>query len=617
VFLRYLLIETGRWCHVSTANDYKIAVRRIEKEGESFLTISLPNFAKDLEKGLEQGYVDSSLFVGFSHKGVMPRFLGDMLSLIFNSLDGSLLDEPSHEAIRAVRQICLAFAKINRPCSDERMAAAFDGFIKCESEIRVNDQEIHPFLDDFRQFRRVSRSLFGDLFDRLDLMVYNGRYGTFQHPKDEGPVPRILPKHGPGTTAERLLGNQKYRQLEWTDRLEAVFPFGENVTPNWTSYLELSNRLVFLEPGAERPVRVIAVPKTQKTPRIIAIEPACMQYMQQGLLEAITNFVDGDDILSQLIGTSSQIPNQRLALKGSADGSLATLDLSEASDRVSYQLVREMLAFWPNLLGGIDACRSRKADVPGHGVVRLAKFASMGSALCFPIEAMVFITLVFCGIERGIRSKGSSGPLGRNGIKSFLGKVRVYGDDIIVPVDYVPFVIDRLQFFGMKVNRNKSFWNGKFRESCGKEFYDGHDVSIVRVRSDFPTSRKDTTEIISTVSLRNQLADLGMTELVAKLDQLIEGFIPFPRVGRESPVLGKWDSDGGFETHRWDPILQRPLVKGAVVKAKLPHNSVDGWFAMTKYFLKRSELQFADREHLLYSGRPVSVDIKTRFASAI
>nr|QDH86778.1 MAG: RNA-dependent RNA polymerase [Leviviridae sp.] len=104
--------------------------------------------------------------------------------------------------------------------------------------------------------------------------------------------------------------------------------------------------------------------------------------------------------MNEFIGSDTQEPNQLLAQKGSRDGSLATLDLSEASDRVSLQLVEELLARNPLAKEAILACRSLRASVPGHETITLAKFASMGSALCFPIEAMVFITITFLAIER-------------------------------------------------------------------------------------------------------------------------------------------------------------------------------------------------------------------------
>jgi len=358
------------------------------------------------------------------------------------------------------------FGKIELECTEERTQAAFDQFIQCEKVVRESDRVLTPDL--LSEFRFVRNLLFRDVFTTMNQLVYDGE---------------VIPRHGPGATAEKLSGNRKYNQTEWTSRLEEVFPSRDHLIPNW-KHVSVLDSVDYLEPRHERPVRVISVPKTLKTPRIIAIEPTCMQYMQQALLEPLVREVETDDTVKHFIGFTDQAPNQDLAREGSLYGNLATLDLSEASDRVSNQHVRELLSGYSHFFGAVDATRSRKADVPGHGVVRLAKFASMGSALCFPMEAMVFTTIIFMGIARK-----QNVPLTRKTIKSFRGKVRVYGDDIIVPVEYVASVIELLEVFGLKVNSNKSFWNGKFRESCGGDFFAGTRITPIRVRRLFPTSR--------------------------------------------------------------------------------------------------------------------------------
>ncbi len=590
--LQEVLVESGTWCRISTTQDFKTVLSRVEHEGLSFLTITLPNFGKDFEKSLDQGFVDRSLFQGFAWKDGLPLFLGGFLDLVFDRCGGRLLDVPSIEAIRCIRQICLMFAKVAYPCSDERVSAAIDKYIKCEQEVRIADQSFSGSRKD--DFERMSTVLWSNIFTKVDSDIYSGK---------------ILPKHGPGSTADKLYGNAKYNQLEWTTRLEEIFPHGEYLTSSWSLFLSELSHVKLLEPGSERPVKVITVPKTLKTPRIIAVEPTCMQYMQQGILESMVEAISADDIAGNLIRFDDQTPNQRLALKGSRSGTLATLDLSEASDRVSNQHVRSLLRNHSHFARAVDATRSRKADVPGHGVIRLAKFASMGSALCFPFEAIVFTTVVFVGIERVLNRR-----LTRKDIKSFFGKVRVYGDDIIVPVEFVRSVIDELEAFGFRVNVNKSFWTGKFRESCGRDYYDGHDVSIVRVRSLLPTSRKHVPEIISTVSLRNQLYLVGYWRTVRYLDNLIERIIPFPAVLDTSPALGK-TSFLGYNYHKISPTLHKPLIKAMVVSAKLPTSRLDGSGALMKFFLKRGEMPFADREHLERAGRPVSVDIKHRWTS--
>jgi hypothetical protein len=506
---------------------------------------------------------------------------------VFNPSTGVLYDEPDIDAILAIRQLTLMFGKILLPCSDARTAKAMSDYVVCEQDVRHSDSILES--SDLEDFRRVGMVLFGSLFAKMDFNVYNGN---------------LVPKHGPGATADKLRGNAKFNQRTWTTRLDRILPFGEYIFPSW-SYYDQFESVDILEPGQELPVKVIPVPKTLKTPRIIAIEPTAMQYAQQSVLELFLNELKGFDSLSSLLGFDDQEPNQLMARQGSLTGELATLDLSEASDRVSNQHVRALTHHFPHLREVLDATRSRKADVPGHGVIRLAKFASMGSALCFPIEAMVFLTLVFLGIERELKT-----PVSDDMILSYVNKVRIYGDDIIVPVDTVHSVVETLELFGAKVNSGKSFWIGRFRESCGKEYYSGHDVSIVKVRRIFPTQRRHVQEVISLVSLRNQFYRAGCWGTVKWLDSKIFRILRFyPVVDESSPVLGR-HSFLGYDTQRMHRTLHSPLVKGYVVSSRIPSDPLDGPGALLKFFLKRGGQPSVDRRHLERAGRPHAVDIK-------
>lgn len=441
----------------------------------------------------------------------------------------------------------------------------------------------------------MAQTLFGDVFQNLELASL----------RDE-----FIPKHGPGATADRLKGNLKWDQREWPLRLEAAFPFGDYVLPSWRFNLLLDD-VDFLEPGAERPVRVITVPKTFKTPRIIAIEPTCMQYAQQAILGTLVPGLERDSFLSPFVGFTYQTPNQRMAREGSLNGGLATLDLSEASDRVLNQHVIDLIGpRYPYFSKAVQACRSTKADVPGHGVIRLAKFASMGSALCFPFEEMVFLTIIFTSIEASLSTRFT-----RKDIKRFVGKVRVYGDDIVVPVEHVQCVIAGLESFGMKVNGDKSFWTGSFRESCGKEYYAGTDVSIVRARKSLPRSRRQVPEVIATVEMRNQFFSAGLYSTVAALDEIIEKVLPhFPVVESTSPGLGKWSNEP-VKAQKHHSRLQKPLVRAYVVKSKPPRSRASGEGSLMKWFTKHGDLPIADVDHLEHAGRPQKSYLKLRWVS--
>ena len=596
--LREVLLDRSAWCRVSTTFDLKTIESRVEHEGLSFLTITLPTFCDELQKALAEGAVLSHHFPLWPKDrkggGGLPLFLGGFLELVFDRATGRLLDDPSVDAIQAMRQISLLFGKVRLECTERRTQSAFRKYIKCEQEVRESDQSRSE--SDMSDFQRLGRLLWADVLQRVDEDIYYGR---------------LVPKHGPGATADRLVGNRKYEQAAWTRRLESVFPHLDGFISPGEWHADSFDHVDILEPGAEIPVRVIAVPKTLKTPRIIAVEPTAMQYSQHAIAEVLVGYLEGvDNPLRSLVGFRDQGLNRLMAQRGSHDGSLATLDLSEASDRVSNQLVRALVADFPNVGEGLEATRSRKADVPGFGVVRLAKYASMGSALCFPVEAMVFCTIVFMGIERALSRRVT-----RNDVRSFLGQVRVYGDDIIVPADYAASVIRSLEDFGLRVNADKSFWTGRFRESCGKEYFAGDDVSIVRCRSIPPTSRKDAPELISWVSMRNQFYSSGYWRVARAIDEFLGQIMPLPLVAESSSVLGR-KSFLGYETQKYSKFTHAPLVKGLVVNAEIPRDeSLMDFGALMKYFLKRGVDPFQDREHLERSGRPRSVGTKPRWAS--
>jgi len=592
--LQEVLLDRGTWCGVSTSLDLKKIKARVEAEGLSFLTITLASYGKALETGLDQGFVAEEMFQisarSKEHPG-LPSLLSGFLRLVFDPCSGRLLEDPSVDAIQALRQLTLMWAKISADTTEDRKMFTLRQFLKCEQEVRQADA--NRTERDLSRFKRLATLLWADVLQPVDEDIYHGR---------------IVPRHGPGTTAEGVTGNRKYTQTVWTERLERVFPFLDHALPSPSYYHQL-DEVEFLEPGAEMPVRVVTVPKTLKSPRVIAIEPLCMQYAQQGVLESLVSHLEGrDNPFRWVIGFADQEPNRRMAYEGSLTRELATLDLSEASDRVSNQLVREMVAHWPNVAAALDATRSRKADVLGK-TYRLAKFASMGSALCFPIEAMVFVTVIFVGIEQALNRQLTKGD-----IQSFRRRVRVYGDDIVVPTEYAVEVAGKLEDFGLRVNTGKSFWTGKFRESCGREYYDGHDVSIVRVRSMLPSRPQDAHELISTVSLRNQLYFAGYWRTCAWLDAVLEDLIPFPHVTPDSSVLGRHSLLVPYETQTMCPRLHSPLVKGRVVSALIPPSYLEDHGALLKWFLKRGCEPFADRKHLERSGRPRSVRTKTRKA---
>lgn len=199
--------------------------------------------------------------------------------------------------------------------------------------------------------------------------------------------------------------------------------------------------------------RVTFVPKTATTERAIAIEPLLNIYAQLGLGQMIRKRL----LAFAHIDLSDQSVNQQLAHEGSVRGYLSTIDLSSASDTVAREVVRALLPdAW---FTALDCCRSKVGTLGGQSFV-YEKFSSMGNGFTFELESLIFWALARSACV----------------ISGCPEMVSVYGDDIIVPVDAYDTLEEILTFFGFKLNAKKSFKEGPFRESCGKDYYDGYDV---------------------------------------------------------------------------------------------------------------------------------------------
>lgn len=261
--------------------------------------------------------------------------------------------------------------------------------------------------------------------------------------------------HGPGGVSGhgRTSLEVKYKDLTYDRALTSTF--GE---PWWVSSK--------IKTSLDRISQTIFVPKSYKTFRTISMEPATLMYLQQGIWGEIDRVVGSSPWLRSHIGFHDQGRNQSFAKEGSISRGFATIDLSAASDSVSYKLVKRIFRGTP-LLKYIVATRSRRTLLPDGRIVKLKKFAPMGSALCFPIETIIFAAICqYVTREHGVTKDYS-----------------VFGDDIIVPTQCAEDVMITLEVLGFRVNREKSFFDPDcwFRESCGAEFCDGFDVTPLRV----------------------------------------------------------------------------------------------------------------------------------------
>lgn len=249
----------------------------------------------------------------------------------------------------------------------------------------------------------------------------------------------------------------------------------------------VENRPLFGKiPLRQRPDHVTApkarlqfVPKSYKTFRSICMEDLEMSFFQHAMFAAMARWI------KTIPGNPIDLENQERSCALARIGSIrpdtyATIDLSMASDSVSYRLAKEV--FWNTPLRvGLFATRSGAAlytRTDGTEVeFDLPMFAAMGSALCFPVECVIFAAIVQSVIDEHYP----------DGLKAIVPKWYVYGDDIVCETWLAPFVKARLRRLGFLVNDEKSFdtTTNFFREACGGEYFQGQDVAPVRIPRNF------------------------------------------------------------------------------------------------------------------------------------
>nr|UJQ85587.1 MAG: putative RNA-dependent RNA polymerase [Leviviridae sp.] len=164
--------------------------------------------------------------------------------------------------------------------------------------------------------------------------------------------------------------------------------------------------------------------------------------------------------------------NRFLARLGSIDGSYATVDLKSASDCNSRSFMKWFLP--PATFNTLSSISAKCIKLPGvEQPVDLNIFSTMGNGFTFPLQTIVFSSIVEAAYEElGLTTFNS----GRQPAFS------VFGDDIVCVRSAYHKVLSLLEWCGFIVNRDKSFNDGSFRESCGRDYYKGRDVRGVYIK---------------------------------------------------------------------------------------------------------------------------------------
>lgn len=578
--------------------DLKYLRRSARERGIPFFVTDLPLLGKHLDRALDEGrYPPSTLAHSYALRHgskVIPVFLGSLYKLIFAE-NGCLRDDYEVEAIRALRQIYYLCKKLSQPFSQAALDASVQQLFDEDkllpkpgwfwSEPRPHWRLASISFPGFSRSRWYWRKLCGlgstgplsVCLDNLDIIskVICDALGPYC-PSD------FRFKHGPGAISQVSRPTNKYSWFGWSDALEFVYPIADCGFHNLSSWADWTSKQA--EGEEYSPVsRLVAVPKTYEKPRLIAAEPSEHQWCQQNLWHYFETRTK-NSFLGDFIRFRDQSLNQDLCLKGSEDGSLATVDLSSASDRVSCHAVGLFFRHNFGLLKGLRATRTPKLVqkltklVPSE--LDLSKFSTMGSACTFPVESIMFLGIALAAV---LANENQAPTLEH--IRDLVGKVAVFGDDIIVPRSSRKLLQQALELLDFKVNDSKSFSEGNFRESCGVDCFNGEYVTPVYLRT-FATGTPES--VSSTVETANNFYSLFFLRTAAYLESTAPSGIATVYAG--SGAFGfKSRVGSSFPRKRWNHNLQREEVRMLTIKSTQDVSQNGDDSSLHQYFTERPD----------------------------
>ena len=569
----------------------------VEARGIGVFLRDLPSVGKHFDRCLASGEYKLSglpLTGRYSNRVVIPKFLRGLYLLVFDET-GRLKDDYDVTAILFIRQLTLVYKKAAVPCSLEAVHNEVVEFFEVDrtlpeperfwtdgsvSSSDVIKETYHGYgksnlyrtrLDAFDSRKRIRLSNF---LARLDLVssLVTATLGSYD--------PRLWRfKHGPGAVSEVTGPSNKYCWKNWSDTLDYDFPIADCGFHSYASWADRCHRDEI--EGTQVPFsRMVAVPKSFSRPRLIAAEPSEHQWCQQNMWHYFAQRCR-KTWLSSFVRFNDQTLNQELCTFGSRTGTLDTVDLSAASDRVSCHFVGQFFRGNPKVLSSLRSCRTHHVKqlltprVPE--LFDLRKFSTMGNACTFPVESLSFLAVTLAAV---LTERNMNVTVGN--LKKITGEVAVFGDDLIVPSDSRELLVEALEVLHFKVNDSKSFWTGKFRESCGVDSYDGVNVTPVYWKTFYDGGPESLASVIETsnnlyskwlLSASNQLAWTLPDQLVS--------------VEMGSGVLGLKSRLPVSNRHlqqRWNCELQRHEVRAISLQGRQLRTEIQDDSALLQYF---------------------------------
>lgn len=288
------------------------------------------------------------------------------------------------------------------------------------------------------------------------------------------------------------------------------------------------------------------VVKSYKKKRTVVTEASANTFFQLGMGAVM------ERVLEECTGFSPRNQasrNSELARIGSLNGRIATVDMKQCSDYIALGCVRYM---YPKTVSEwISILRTKKVRIPGVGVIPLFMTSTMGNGTTFPMQTAL-LTAVVLGVYKTLDIEAIRFSDDRQ------GNYGVWGDDVALDQRAFNLFCKTVECLGLIVNRDKSFAEGPFRESCGHDWYLGRDVRGVYVKR--YTTVQDLYSIYNRLSIWSARHSIPISKTLAFLlieiahrepsglkiippDESIESGIIAPEPVEEPSADGLWEYD--------------------------------------------------------------------------
>lgn len=431
---------------------------------------------------------------------------------------GAVLDSTLPEALLSLQTYDLFRKYVPTNSSQVTCDKAIDTFLECEDTCWLTNCRILSKADYQLNYtincaRRIIKAILGSYsYNELVRSVRHSGGATVTRKRRQGhPVYKIL-NYEVSSSCSSLLSRVIYDLHESSSYGYSLSDLAEYTIIDYN--------------------KIATVPKSSDTDRPIGMEPSGNMFIQLGLGKMIRKRLKrfGIDL-------NNQETNRKMACSGSTHARYSTIDLSSASDTISYELVKELMpADW---FEHLDKSRSEQSLISVSSkkgtTITLQKFSSMGNGYTFELESLIFYAITLASINEN----------------AGCDDVSIFGDDIIIKPNMYHKVSAALESCGFSVNHSKSFRLGPFKESCGGNYFRGIDITPIRIKKDIVDDMDIYWLYNSIVRQIERLQGLinheDFHDVLRYLESLLSRRIHF--------AIPDGIGDGGLLIHTWFPSV--------------------------------------------------------------